>query len=80
MTKKQAFERWYSANWAAAKVANMPKYAELEPEQQAMVRESFEKICVEKGYGKDDRSLIAFLLGITDEMPATQANPEGNAK
>lgn len=56
----------------------MSKYAELPAEQQALVRESFERICTEKGYGKADRALVAFLLGITDEVPT--ANPEGQPK
>ena len=54
----------------------MTKYAELLPEQQALVRESFEKICNEKGYGEEDRSFVAFLLGITDEMPTSRGPHE----
>lgn len=52
----------------------MTKYRDLDEEQKIKVRESYEAICKEKGYGKDDRALIAFLLGITDEIPRSQSD------
>jgi hypothetical protein len=44
----------------------VPKYRELDSEQQAQVRESFDRICKEKDYEGADKALLAYLLGITD--------------